>query len=120
MASLAEGKRVLRKLLRWWWEPSLMDQLIQAEIDGPPAKEEDPVLEARIRAAGCVPSRVTAEEVRQGRRIRAMVTYGTPDADPEEIALLTNEECERLEAMAIQHRWERFWIEQGMESPHLL
>ncbi len=38
-------------------------------------------------------------------RFRAIVTYGTEEEDPEEIALLTAEERERLEPIAIQNRW---------------
>lgn len=96
-----------------------MECLIQAEIDGPPKREEDSVLEVRIRDIACGSSRVTAEEVRQGMRIRAMLTYATPEADPDEIALLTDEERDRLDAVAIQSRWERFWMEQGKGPSHL-
>jgi len=85
-----------------------MDQIIQAEIDGPQVRDEDPELGARILAAEHGPSRMTQEEVQQARRIRAMLTYGTEDEDPDEVALLTVEERERLEPIAIQRRWARF------------
>ncbi len=51
---------------------------------------------------------MTEVETRSARRIRAIVTYGTPDEDPEEVALLTPEERERLEPIAIQSRWACF------------
>lgn len=86
-----------------------MDQLIQAEVDGPPVREEDIVLEARIAALGPWQSRMTEVETRQVRRFRATVTYGTEEEDPEEIALLTAEERENLEPIAIQSRWASFW-----------
>lgn len=82
--------------------------MIQSEIDGPQVRDEDPELEARILAAAHEPSRMTPEEVQQARRIRAMLTYGTEDEDPDEVALLTVEERERLEPIAIQRRWARF------------
>lgn len=82
--------------------------MIQAEIDGPQVRDEDPELEARILAADHGPSRMTPEEAQEAHRIRARFTYGTEDEDPEEVALLTVEERERLEPIAIQRRWARF------------
>jgi hypothetical protein len=106
------GAWVIHRALRWLRGPSLIDQMIQAEIEGPQVRDEDPELEARILAAEHRPSRMTVEEVQQARRIRAMLTYGTEDEDPEEVALLTEEERERLEPIAIQRRWARIWSAQ--------
>lgn len=108
MAARKDGGRLIHRLMRWWREPSLADQLIQAEIDGPPSREEDAVLEARIRALSPGQKRVTPEETLAARRFRAIVTYGTDEEDLEEIALLTPEERERLEPIAIQSRWASF------------
>ena len=99
---------LLGKLLRWWREPTLMEQLIQAELDGPPVREEDIVLDARIAALGPGQRQMSEAEIREARRFRAVVTYGTLDEEPEEIALLTREERECLEPIAIQSRWASF------------
>lgn len=109
MVSQKQGGGLVHRLMRWWREPSLADHLIQAEIDGAPSREEDAVLEARIRALGPGQKCATPEETLAARRFRAIVTYGTEEEDPEEIALLTSEERERLEPIAIQSRWARFW-----------
>ena len=95
-----------------------MDQLIQAEIEGPPSREKDAVLEARIRALGPGQKRATPEEALAARRFRAIVTYGTEEEDPEEIALLTCEEQERLEPIAIQSRWASFRRSTGCYDRH--
>lgn len=102
----------VRKVLRWFRTPTLLDQIIQAEIDGLQVKEEDPEVEARLMAASSLPSRQSEEEVRQARLIRAFFTIGTEEEDPEDIALLTDEERERLEPIMIQRRWARFWASQ--------
>lgn len=106
------GAWVLHRALRWLRGPSLLEQMIQSEIDGPQVRDEDPELEARILAAAHEPSRMTPEEVQQARRIRARFTYGTEDEDPEEVALLTEEEKELLESSAIHRRWARYWASQ--------
>lgn len=91
--------------------------MIQAEIDGPQVRDEDPELEARILVAKHGPIRMTPEEERQARHIRARFTYGTEDEDPEEVALLTEEEREILELSAIHRRWARFWANQRGKTP---
>jgi len=108
MVGWKQGGGLVHRLLRWWREPSLADQLIQAEIDGPPWQEDDAALEARIRALGPGQKCATPEENLAARRFRAIVTYGTEEEDPEEIALLTSEERESLEPIAIQSRWASF------------
>ena len=102
----------MRPVWRWFRTPTVLERMIQAEIDGPQVKEEDPELEARLLAMPFVPSQVSEEEVQQARRIRATFTIGTEDEDPEDIALLTDEERERLEPIMIQRRWARFWASQ--------
>lgn len=114
MVGRKHGGGLVHRLMRWWREPSLADHLIQAEIDGPPSRGEDADLEARIRALG-PGQKATQEETLAARRFRAIVTYGTEEEDPEEIALLTPEERERLEPIAIQSRWASFLRNQSTD-----
>lgn len=49
-------------------------------------------------------------------RLRAILTYGTEDENPAEVALLSEEEKERLEPIAILERWHRFRVSQGRNA----
>lgn len=96
------------RMWRWLRRPTLMDQIIQAEIDGPQVRGEDPELEARILAMPPALSRLSEAEIQRVRSFRAWITAGTEDEDPEDIALMRDDEKERLERFSIRLRWARF------------
>lgn len=103
----------MRRLMRGLFGPTLRDQLIQAEIEGPPVIVNEAELEAQLLAEGHERAEMSEEDMRAYHRLRANLTYGTEDENPAEVALLTEDEKERLEPFAIRQRWHRFWVSQG-------
>lgn len=96
-------------MIRWlqsFRRRTLMEQLIQAESQKQPSEEELQALEQRLLRQYPPPAQPTSPDL-GARRIRAMIAYGTTWEKAEENVLLTAEEREGLEWVAIPHRWAR-------------
>lgn len=96
-------------MIRWIWpfrRPTLMEQLIQAEHHPHLSPEEEELLEQQILKQYPPETHPIVPDL-TGMRIRAMMAYGTEWENPEETALLTAEERDELEWVAIPRRWAR-------------
>lgn len=106
----------MQRLMRRLFGPTLLEQLIQAKIDVPPVVATEAELEAKLLAEGYDRVEIPEEDWLAYHRLRAILTYGTEDENPAEVALLSEEEKERLEPIAILERWHRFRVSQGRNA----
>ena len=101
----------MRSLFRWLRGPSLAERLIRAEIEGS-QKTKQPIDEASLVLDKNYVSWMTEDDMIRYRRILAKLHYGEKDADPQNEALLTQEERDNLDAYLIRKRWGQFWASQ--------
>lgn len=102
------GASACETLLESLMEAEIHEDLTarKAELAGPPAvKEGGPEW---VRTPTLDDELIPAEDMRRFKRRRAILNFGDGKATESDLACLTRDELDRLEAIEVQVRWDRF------------
>lgn len=105
-------------MFEWIWpfrRRTLIEELIQAERHPNTPPEKLQALEQSLLGQYPPPSLPTRPD-HDAQRLRAMIAFGSEWEDPAETALLTAEERDELEWIAIPHRWARMRRDQARKG----